>query len=109
MANRRTKIRFPVYNKYTITVIHSKNLLRTGKAVGVDLTNCGACFVEHPTRSLRSWLLFEVGNVNEMIIAHEASHAIRSMFRKVGVRCDDETYAYHLGHLVERLHKFLRV
>lgn len=106
--NRRTKVKFPVYNNYTITVIEARNLVLTGQRLNCEISpNDGAMFIEHPTYSLRSWLLFEP-NPSPGYIAHEASHAIRAMFNSVGVRNDDETFAYHHGHLVERLHKFLK-
>jgi hypothetical protein len=83
-------------------------MMRTGRALGHDFTNDAAVFVPHPTRHLRSWLVFEVGNVNARHIAHEANHVIHHMFKMCGVRKDEENYAYHHGHLVDRLHKFFK-
>lgn len=105
MANRRTSIRFPVF-KYTLIVIQARDIVRTGKRLGVDLEGCGAAFVYVPGIH-RGHLLFEM-EADESTIAHEASHAVRAMFKSVGARSDDETFAYHLGHLVGRLHRFLK-
>jgi hypothetical protein len=110
--NRRTHISFPVY-KYRITVIQARDLVATGHAIAnrynvtVELAGCAACFVQHPKKALRCWLLFEL-DATESTIAHEASHAVTAMFRAVNQRRDEEAFAYHLGHLVHRLHKFLK-
>lgn len=105
MGNRRATIRFPVF-KYTLTVIQARDLVRTGKRLGTDLNGCGAAFVYIPGTQ-HGYLVFEM-DADESTIAHEASHAVRAMFRAVGTRPDEEAFAYHLGHLVGRLHKFLK-
>ena len=109
IRNKRTKIRFPVFENFTVTVIVAKNLVNTARACGAECSvNDGALFVEHPKMSLRCWLLFERGSVTNRWVVHEASHAIRHMFKVLGVRNDDETFAYHLGHLTDKLNKFLK-
>ena len=46
-------------------------------------------------------------NVSAGTIAHEAWHAVRNMFDCMGVE-DNETVAYHLGYLVDKIFKFVR-
>jgi len=107
MRNRRTKFKFPVYD-YEIVVIQANDVERTGKLLGVDFSHTEAGFVTDPKQPLRLWLVFGM-NTDESVVAHEASHAIRAMMLAVGARPeDDEAFAYHLGYLVKKLHKFLR-
>lgn len=107
--NRRTRIRFQVLGDYTITVIQSSNFERTGRRMKADLEGCDAAWVKDPDEPMHCWLIFGLSPDAETI-AHEASHAVRAMFKAVGVvgKKDDETFAYHLGYLVGRLHKFLK-
>jgi hypothetical protein len=104
--NRRTKITFPVFG-YTMIVILANNLVKTGKHLKVDLSDARAAFVTDPTQPEKGWLVFGA-DPDENTVAHEASHAIRTMLRTAGAKCDDEIFAYHLDHLVWRIHKFLK-
>ena len=104
--NRRTKITFPVFG-YTMVVVLAKNLMRTGKRLKVDLSDARAAFVTDPTQPKKGWIIFGE-EPDENTLAHESSHAIRTMLRMAGARCDDEVFAYHLDHLVLRIHKFLK-
>lgn len=106
MANRRTKVRFPIFSGYEVRVILSDDLIRTGQRLGIDLSGAGAAYVEDRAM-LKGWLVFST-NPTAGTISHEASHAVRAMFNTVGARTDNETFAYHLGYLVDRIHKFLK-
>lgn len=39
-------------------------------------------------------------NASAGTIAHESWHAVRHLFKSLGVKLDNETVAYHLEHLV---------
>lgn len=73
--------------------------------------NCSAresamAFVRHSTFEGRTHMFFPL-NANEGTIAHEAYHVVHAMFDWCGVReFDNEMVAYHLGYLVEEIHKF---
>lgn len=41
-------------------------------------------------------------------IAHEAWHAVKHMLEYFGVDLDSEVVAYHLGYIVDRIHKLRR-
>lgn len=41
------------------------------------------------------------------IVAHECWHAIRRMLNNLDVGLENETVAYHLGYLVNRVHNFM--
>lgn len=42
------------------------------------------------------------------VISHEAYHAVRSLFRSIGVEeHDEELTAYHLGYIVDQIYKII--
>ena len=103
MRNRRTKVRFPVFNGYEVRVILSRNVPGTCRRLKVD-PDCVACFVPD---GKRGYLVLPLVP-DEGTIAHEASHAVQALFVYVGARRDEEAFAYHLDYLVGRIHKFLK-
>jgi hypothetical protein len=105
--NRRTKITFPIFNDYQVTVIESNNLVRTGLRLNSDLSGAHAGFISSIKDPRLGWIVLGP-NADEGTVAHEASHAIRAMLAYVGARNEDEVFAYHIGFLVERIHKFLK-
>jgi hypothetical protein len=52
--------------------------------------------------------MFLKPNVSVGTIAHESWHAIRAMFESIGVEIENETVAYHLGYLVNKVFRFVR-
>lgn len=106
MRNRATTVRFPVFSGYEVRVILSANLIATGRRLGTDLSGCVGALVTQADSPKRSWLVLSVPG-DPATIAHESSHAIRAMFRLVGAKADDESFAYHLDYLVGKIHKFL--
>jgi hypothetical protein len=107
--NRRTKIQFPIFSHYEVRVILSRDIAATGRRLGEkdDLTHADAASVTLPEHPGVGWLLFGPRPTPD-VIAHEASHAIEALAKHAGAEFDEETFAYHLGHLVGRIHEFLR-
>ena len=106
--NRSTDVTFPVFNGYQVRVIFARNVQRTAKRLGADLTGAVAGYVyPGPERPKLAWIVFPV-QPDEATVAHEASHAIRVLLNYVGARNDNETFAYHLDYLVGRIHRFLK-
>lgn len=105
--NRRTKVKFDVFG-YTFHVIQANDIVRTGKRIGVDLSDAYAAFISRSDRPMEGWLVFG-RELDAGIIAHESAHGIRKMLIDAGVRIDDEVFAYHLHRLVLALHKFLKI
>lgn len=106
MRNKSTTVRFPVFNGYEVRVIFARDIPRTAKHLGADLSNSVAGFIyPGPERPKRSWVVFGL-EPDEATVAHEASHAIRAMLAYVGAKNDNETFAYHLDYLVGRIHKY---
>lgn len=106
MANRRTRITFPVFNGYTCIVICARNVAATARRLQEDLSDAEAGFITHEARPGIGWLVF-AERPSPGTIAHEASHVIAALFAYAGVGADEEAFAYHLDYLVGRIHKFV--
>lgn len=102
--NRRTKIKFPVFNGYEVRVIISADVRRTARRLGADDGPCVAFFI---AGEKKGWLVLPK-TVDAGTIAHEASHAVAALLSHAGVRRDEETFAYHLDFLVGGIHKFIQ-
>lgn len=105
MRNRATTVRFAVFSDYSVRVILSSDLERTGRRLGADCRGCEAAFITAKQEG-RGWMVFS-RKPDAATIAHESSHAIRALFRFAGAKADDEAFAYHLDYLVGRIHKFI--
>jgi hypothetical protein len=107
MSNPTTKIRFPVFRDYEVRVILANDIVRTGQRIGSeDLSNTAGAYVVKPEQPHVGYLILGP-DPDEELIAHEASHAVKHMFKVSGARMDDEAFAHHIGYLVGRIHKFL--
>lgn len=110
MANRRTKITFPVFNNYEIRVIQARDVAATGRRLREQLHDAEAAFVTKDEEGQHGmgWLIFGLNPTPE-IVAHECSHAIMHLMNYAGVKQpEEEVFAYHLGYLAGRVHKFLK-
>lgn len=107
MKSRRTVISFPVFSDYAVVVIAAKSMEGTGRRLGTPLGHASGAVITKDDDSMRCWMVLGPG-VDEATVAHESVHAVKAMFKAVGVQRDEETFAYHLGHLVGEVHKFLR-
>lgn len=106
MANRRTRITFPVFNGYEVRVICARDVAATARRLKEDLADAEAGLITHKHLPGKGWLVFGL-KPGPDTVAHEASHVIADLFRFAGVKRDEEAFAYHLDYLVGRIHKFL--
>jgi hypothetical protein len=108
MANRRTRITFPVFNGYEVRVIQARDVAATGRRLREELIDAEAAFItkEEEGQYGIGWLVLGL-NPKPEIVAHECSHAIAALLKYAGAVADEEVFAYHLGYLVGRVHKFL--
>ena len=104
MANRRTRIKFPVFNGYEIRVIQARDVEATARRLGCDDGPAIAFYLAYE----KGGYLVLPKDADAGTVAHECSHAIRELFRCVGANQDEEAFAYHLDYLVGRVHKFLK-
>jgi hypothetical protein len=105
-TNKQTKVRFPVFG-YEVRVIFSRDLIATGRRLGADLTGDAAAWVTNDEHPNVGYLVFAAAP-SPGTISHEASHAVREMLESRGATLDNETFAYHIDFLVERIHKALK-
>jgi hypothetical protein len=105
--NRRTTVVFPVFNGYSVRVILARNIQATGRVLRVDLSDAQAAHISDPAKPKRGWIVLGP-KASEADMAHEASHAVRAMFKVMGIRSGDEIFAYHLDYLVGRIHGFIK-
>lgn len=109
MANRSTTVRFPVFRGFEVRIILSRDLIATGRRLKEkdDLSHADAALIVSKKDPMTCWLLLGPDGRDADTISHEASHAIKHLFKTTGVKTDDEAFAYHLGYLVGKVHKFL--
>jgi hypothetical protein len=114
MKNKIEVISFPVFSNYQIYVEITKDIAAALKkydetrnvlweenddsdaAVSIHVKNRGLSFI------------FLQSNATPGTIAHEALHAVTRMMNYVGVDDDSETRSYHLGYVVDKIHKLKR-
>lgn len=106
--NRSTRVSFPVYC-YEVRIIFTRDIVATGRRLGEpdDLTHAGAGLITLDKHPSCCWLLLGT-KPTPGTIAHEAGHAIHALAKAAGTILDEETFCYHLGHLVEHIHEFLK-
>ena len=102
------KIDFPVFN-YSIYVVYTSDIARSRKARSV--------FIGAPDEELGSYVdglhsfspidpdsfVFFTPSTSIGVITHEAFHALWRMFKWVGAKLENETFAYHLSYLVDKI------
>lgn len=104
----RKNVQFIALAGYVAHVIFSDDIVKSCIA---RYGSCGSrdqamAFVRTSTVDGRTHMFFPM-NADEATIAHEAWHVIYAMFDWCGVKnFDNEFTAYHLGYLIEEIHKF---
>jgi len=105
MADKRTTVKFDVFG-YAFTVIKTESVQRTANRLGGHVPGAFAQFMTKEGRPIHGYLVFAT-DPDPGHVAHEASHAVWYMLKGAGAELDDETFAYHLQHLVAHIHKFM--
>lgn len=106
MKEKEFCVKFPIFN-YLVFVIYSndvkKSRISRNERLGVDDPPLN----EH-VRALHSYdhlhpngFIFVNYNVSPGVLAHECFHALWRMFEWIGAKHDNETFAYHLGYLID--------
>jgi hypothetical protein len=98
---------FPIFSNFEVRIICSRDIPATGRRLGEksDLAEAAAAWIAG-LRPRMGWLVFGL-KPGPDLIAHEASHVIYALQEHAGATFDEETFCYHLGHLVGRIHDFL--
>jgi hypothetical protein len=104
----RKNVVFEVMARYIAHIVFSEDV---AKSCAARYGSCKAhddavAFVRHSTIDGRTHMFFPFDS-DPGTIAHEAWHVIYHMFDWIGVKdFDNEFTAYHVGYLVEQIHKF---
>jgi len=110
MKTRKTHFTFPVLNNYTVRVIVSDKLANavskypglkefaedySDKEARVFTCESHHCYMFLPTDAC------------VRTIVHECWHVMKAMMVYVGIKLDQETVAYHLGYLTQKVYDFV--
>jgi hypothetical protein len=106
--NRSTKILFPIFAGYEVRLIVTRDIIATARRLKEpDLIGAHAGYATRDDTPGVGWLVLQP-DAGPDLVSHEASHAIRALAKFLGTEFDEETFAYHLGFLVGRIHRFLK-
>ncbi len=106
----RTVIHFPVFD-YKVHVELSTNLKRSEERIKRQLDKVSVVVEEDITRGgvhlshidlSESWLVLPY-RAAPSTIAHESWHVVYRMLTRMGAGLDNETVAYHIGYLVNKI------
>lgn len=98
-----------------LVVIQDSNRERVAKKYNIkeDMSTFSACMFSSPTKDgYTRYVMSFFGKTEPSVIAHEAVHAVNSIFVDRYIKLDplnDEPQAYLLGWIVSRCHKTLKL
>lgn len=108
----KTKIRFPVFSDYTVHVVVTEDIMEARAELDYLLGPCGggaaSALHSYPADHPVSYLFFNPVLLTYGVVAHETWHCVRAMLEWAGARMENEVVAYHLGYIVDEIHKFLK-
>lgn len=103
-----TWVKFPVFSNYSVRVIVTEDLANSfGKRLGehrLHGSTDAACFHDN---NGRTWMFLRPDS-DEGVVAHEAWHVLYGIHDYIGAKIENEIVAYHLGFLINAVHKFLK-
>jgi len=100
---------FPIWSDYEVKIVFCEDLGKARKArYGTSGASDNATALHTQSVNGTSHLFFIIGNCPTGVVAHECWHAIKAMLIEwAGVSdLDNETVAYHLGYLVQKVADF---
>jgi hypothetical protein len=104
----RFRVDFPVFG-YAVFVVFSDDMEKSVK-LRYNRMEAGPSYQAMHCRELGvpySHLFFKIGDCPSGTIAHESWHVVRYLLADFcGCNLDNETVAYHLGYLVDRIVEF---
>src|SRR5271157_3190142 len=103
------RVFFPIFSDYELHVVFTQNIVESRKArYGCSGASGDAGAMHSMAAGGHAHLFFKIGNSPSGIIAHECWHAIYGLMKEwAGVdHFDNETIAYHLGYLVQKVNDF---
>lgn len=110
LKEKTAEIKFGVF-EFDVRVIFSNNPAQSrkkrdrilGEANSAECSfHAAHCWkANEPT----SYVFLPIKGLSAGTIAHEAWHVIHRMLKFCGAEIDNETVAYHLGYLVDKIHE----
>lgn len=107
MIQYKYKINFDIFG-YTLNVIYTDNIEESRANLSHKIGRISPSLNKY-TDGLFSYhadepesYIFFVPKSSIGTIGHEASHALWEMFRYYGCELEDETFAYHLGYVIDK-------
>lgn len=102
-------VTFEVWSNYRVHIVFTENIPESRKARYGTYGNSEDAGALHTRGEGGHGHLFYRPTASAEQIAHEAVHAVWTLFAWAGVeKWDNETFAYHVGHLVGRISLFQR-
>jgi hypothetical protein len=101
-----TWVTFEIMANYQVRLIISKDLNKSSKArLNSQPETFSDGFVFNVKGEGRSYI-FLAHDAPESTVAHECWHIVHRIMDWCGAEIDNETVAYHLGHMVEKVYEF---
>lgn len=107
MRSHRHNLTFPVFAKYKVTVLFTRDIPKAAARLGVDASKADAAMTITETGTKRAYIVFPL-KPDADTVAHEAYHAISAMLAWAGATPEEETVAYHIGYLVKHITEWSR-
>ena len=113
MKARLTHVEFPVFSDFIVhievTSDFKKSFSKYPLTENIPEEECGSweAMTAHDDEGSISFLFIKP-DASVGTIAHESWHVIKRMLDTRGVDLDNETVAYHLGYLVDKVFQFVR-
>lgn len=105
-------VHFPVF-QYDIFITYTNNIRQSRNLISSKI---GRYDVENNVAALHAYHdkdpvghIFFTPKTSIGVIVHEVSHSLWQMFRYYGAELENETFAYHLGYVVDIVMKFKNV
>lgn len=108
MRSHRHTLVFPVFAKYKVSVLFTRDIPKAAARLGVEASQADAAFTITETGTKRAHIVFPL-KPDADTVAHEAYHAICAMLAWAGATSpEEETVAYHIGYLVKHITEWSR-
>jgi hypothetical protein len=101
------KVDFPAWRSWVKVLVTDNVFLSIQKRYSEHTEDDCIAMCMHVTANPSCSLLVIPRDVSPGIVAHESWHAIYRMLNGLDAKLDNETVAYHLGYLVDRIDRFL--
>lgn len=108
------ELEFPIFSDYTIFVVLTDDVIKArrerdveiGESLDEDASGADALHCYNEDGTGLAWMIFNY-NATPGIIAHESHHAVLRLMKWIGAKSiDEEIFAYHIEHVVEKVWNF---